>query len=110
MQKQHTPGPWQLDGAEIYGAPYGKPVQVFSGKPPVQAQDIVARIPYDDDGYSTMQPVHVANARLIAAAPDMLAALQRALPCVEYAADELGSEEDAACLEQVRAAIKKAKA
>jgi hypothetical protein len=62
MQTKHTPGPWHIGvrtfhaGRDVYG-PKGEPVAV--------ADDAI-----------TATPEAEANARLIAAAPDLLAALQ----------------------------------
>lgn len=50
----------------------------------------------------------VANARLIAAAPDMLDALEAALPVVEFAISYYGSSEAIDALALVRQAIAKA--
>jgi hypothetical protein len=62
MQTKHTPGPWHIGvrtfhaGRDVYG-PKGEPVAV--------ADDAI-----------TATPEAEANARLIAAAPNLLAALQ----------------------------------
>ena len=54
----HTPGPWTCDGIEVYGSG----IQVGSIYPAVTADE---------------EMMVEANAHLIAAAPDLLAALQR---------------------------------
>jgi hypothetical protein len=82
----HTPGPWHTQGCTIY-----------AGKNRVaQTWDTCDDLP---------TPTMEADADLIAAAPEMLAALQAALVAVRY----LDEHEGAGCLlDQVRAAIAKA--
>jgi hypothetical protein len=60
MSTQHTPGPWYALAEGITGAEIGY------------------RAIIDDDGVTVCNPspMGAANARLIAAAPDLLAALQ----------------------------------
>lgn len=60
---KHTPGPWGLDGNLIEG-PDGERVACITA-------------------YSRRTPKQKANARLIAAAPEMLAALQAVLAEIE---------------------------
>jgi hypothetical protein len=84
--KTHTPAPWHYetgdDGAVVYTG--------FT----------IAKIPIDGSDWQS-------NAHLIAAAPDLLAALEAALEAVEY----YDEREGAGCLlDQARAAIAKAKA
>ena len=82
--KTHTPGPWHYetgdDGAVIYTG--------FT----------IAKIPIDGSDWQS-------NAHLIAAAPDLLAALEAALTAVEYYHEHEGCD---AMLDQARAAIAKA--
>jgi len=59
---KHTPGPWEVDGYRV-GHPVGK-----------HGFDLVARILQTDNATED-----AANARLIAAAPDLLAACKAAL-------------------------------
>ena len=84
MTSTHTPGPWHYetgdDGAVIYTG--------FT----------IAKIPIDGSDWQS-------NARLIASAPDLLAALEAALEAVEYYDEREGAEKT---LRQVRAAIAKA--
>lgn len=67
QQARHTPGPWTFDDnmgcRDIRGAD-GKPIASTHG------------LANDDEDQ--------ANARLIAAAPELLAALKTALKCIEY--------------------------
>jgi hypothetical protein len=82
--KTHTPAPWHYetgdDGAVIYTG--------FT----------IAKIPIDGSDWQS-------NAHLIAAAPDLLAALEAALTAVEYYHEHEGCD---AMLDQARAAIAKA--
>lgn len=71
----HTPGPWHLsDSADMRGRGYIRP-----SSPEAMREDgsrpAVARVSTTGIGYSTF----VANAQLIAAAPDLLDACQAAL-------------------------------
>ena len=58
MNTQHTPGPWRIGdaGHTIFGAPNGTP-----------SPKTIANLPFKNGGH---------DARLIAAAPDLLAALR----------------------------------
>ena len=82
--KTHTPAPWHYetgdDGAVVYTG--------FT----------IAKIPIDGSDWQS-------NAHLIAAAPDLLAALEAALTAVEYYHEHEGCD---AMLDQARAAIAKA--
>ena len=66
----HTPGPWQLHNAQ------------YPAQPAVRARtgDLVAKL---NNGLS--DPLVQANARLIAAAPDLLAALKEVRGCPQAA-------------------------
>jgi len=64
----HTPGPWTCDGIEVYGSG----IQVASIFPAVTADE---------------EMMVEANANLIAAAPELLAALQDLVPrCMPHCA------------------------
>lgn len=92
MNTPHTPGPWYADGDHVVKHDY--------------AQDIIC-VPPRGDAYRRPYEEARANACLIAAAPDLLAALARLVDFVS-ALDEFPEEiEDAH--EQARAAIAKAK-
>jgi hypothetical protein len=104
MDSKHTPGPWRSIIDDSGGQWSGWPLCVVAVDDP--DRDVVrpgGQWPYDW-GPATSQREAVANARLIAAAPDLLEALQRALPYVEDASDS------AALVDQefIRAAICKA--
>lgn len=96
MSMKHTPGPWKTPGYDlpnvhVYGA----------GRFPA----IVAYCPalVNAGGAGTTPDERVANARLIAAAPELLAALQE-LCADKYLADPINADRMA----NARAAIAKA--
>ena len=82
MISQHTPGPWTQHEGEVRAKNYGLISRSYYGKP-------------DGEG--------AANARLIAAAPDLLEALK----WVVRICDE-GGYPDGKCLQEARTAIAKA--
>jgi hypothetical protein len=105
---EHTPGPWRLEASETLSA-------ILCGEDEK----------YESIAFLTL-PNHQANARLIASAPDMLEALERALSMLDALRAESGrgvewGEEDAfrmgewfeqdeiAAMDAARAAIAKAK-
>lgn len=94
MEKTHTPGPWTR--AKRQG---GIAIEHREEKPYGWAQSEVALV------YPLAMPDRKtgdANARLIAAAPDLLAALENLMPLWSSGIDE-------PWVEQARAAIAKAK-
>lgn len=94
-QTNHTPGPWEIDDA------------AFDGLDIVSPQGRVAML---NDGEPGEDTSIWANARLIAAAPDMLAALEALM---RWETSALDAEQAAALMDEVcdmaRAAIAKAK-
>lgn len=77
-QVQHTPGPWQHNGLEQPAASAGLdpadwlPVAVYAGDTPICTT-------YLGERFSRVAPPveeRAANARLLASAPDLLAALE----------------------------------
>jgi len=97
MSAAHTPGPWELD-------PYGQVTQ--SNGRTVLVSGIASPM------VSTAESI--ANARLVAAAPDLLAALKEAIDCgmvPKSSAAEGGANRHVVQLQvadQIRAAIAKA--
>ena len=94
MSEKHTPGPWESTGAEVWGT-HAMRFNLTTGGTPMIAtvckhEDAERAFPYE------------ANARLIAAAPELLAALQSVL------ANSLDSQGLADAHKQARAAIAKA--
>lgn len=96
MNTQHTPGPWNYSGpCEITGR-----YSIFHNGPLAYCADTTAK-PGDGE----------ANARLIAAAPDLLAAAQCALADFEGILPEFDPEREHPAWEtlaELRAAITKA--
>jgi len=100
---KHTPGPWFADKkGSIWRRPY-KDLYEYGGH--VSGDKPIAMVMkgwYAD--YEQGYPVE-ANARLIAAAPDLLEALELARDHIDMAALEVSHCKDA---ERIRAAIAKA--
>lgn len=81
----HTPGPWKVENGKIYGRN-----GTYITRDVAYVPDYVARM-----DASTMAPVEQSsNARLIAAAPDMLAALHKALELATVAEGMTGCRSD----------------
>ena len=82
----HTPGPWRLIGDGELDSPHlaGFPLTIAG-----PADDDLANV-YSRENATVAIPhkESIANARVMAAAPDMLAALVAALPAVTAAAAE----------------------
>lgn len=97
-----TPGPWGVDEKFM-----------VSIEDAAQSDDWQAIGLHDEDGFAEIVAMaHPANAKLIAAAPDMLFALEIAEGAVAHYADMHQGKEVVdinAILEYVRASIKKAK-
>ena len=92
---KHTPGPWAVE------LPYGEPGVYVTAAPPRGTNPLICRM---SGPVQTAEAV--ANARLIAAAPDLLAALENLRLGVVNWISRGVSEED---LEAAEAAINKAK-
>jgi hypothetical protein len=94
QKAEHTPGPWEVRDRWYISRP-GKMAlaEVKCGDVPFEATEI-----------------HEANARLIAAAPDLLEALKEALPYVQnaYEFSFPDFKETEAIEERIIAALKKA--
>ncbi len=101
MNQQHTPGPWRVSESDTVVGPSGNVVAECCGYS-VQATDAAQR----------KQGGREANARLIAAAPDLLAALRSlfencAMIHSQWGDNDNKKEADAA-IASARAAIAKA--
>jgi hypothetical protein len=90
----HTPGPWQTDQAE-HDAPY-QDIRIHAGK------GSICRVWIDDAPVHDYNAEQRANARLIAAAPELLEALKRLMGETTTMQDALEAAQ------QARAAIAKA--
>lgn len=101
MQTKHTPGPWVIGGSLISNGrvPVAKVLHNGNGNPS-KASD------YDRDAPRWLGGAD-ANARLIAAAPELLAALEALVGEADLGEVDL-DDDDRAKLEQARAAIAKA--
>lgn len=100
---KHTPGPWFVNTAG--GAKAGQPFKIdefFVYAPNTQDDTAICADVIDP---VTQEPSE-ANARLIAAAPDMLAALRRAVLALAFAAETSPAMRDD--YKAVSAAIEKA--
>ena len=100
----HTKGPWKVECVETehHGYPGWNTYTIRS------PQNVCLAVVGEVDRYH--QNDHTANARLIAAAPDLLAACEGCLGYFEYMASQ-GSDytPDAAWLKPLRDAIAKSK-
>ena len=81
METKHTPGPWYLGGKPNHKAPLNNnPPRVWAGDHAGIA-DVCTRRPIG----SGVSSEEIANGHLIAAAPDLLAALETMLSASEGA-------------------------
>lgn len=106
-----TPGPWHVEGGTtlIWGACYQIDQSSFGmGYPIAKCHTLLGPEPYHKRGSRPDEAC--ANARLIAAAPKLLAALQAMLnhSCVADSAAEDKDEEDHAAERLARAAVAEA--
>jgi hypothetical protein len=88
MSSKHTPGPWQIsrDGLTIFAGTAGAGVLIRGVE---QRIPHIAYIP--KNGFAATLAEQQANARLIIAAPDLLAACERLLNtvgCDDWSAQE----------------------
>lgn len=91
MQTTHTPGPWHIAAAQDRTYPHA-----------IESRDS------SFDGFQLARCVNPADARLIASAPDLVAALQQIADGCERRLRKGHDEGDAASLDIARAAIAKA--
>ena len=100
---QHTPGPWYLAEERLLTFAHGEVVGPNN-------EHICGLLP-DNNGIVMMTEEDKANARLIAAAPELLAALENALNVMAGIAigDLKTIKVDSPAIIQARAAIAKAK-
>jgi len=100
MNTKHTPGPWTI-GRIGDGTEHTAPIE-GAGKVTVGYVELHS---FEDD--ETTTPEQAANAALIAAAPDLLAALAKIIDRVDYDSTVSGTS---LCIEEARAVIAKATA
>ena len=98
---KHTPGPWKVYHALL------RPQ--FPGEKIIEVQDadgnaVVKWTGFDDSG--RLKKTHLANARLMAGAPDLLTAL---VTLVDYNSDPVGVSvrDHSRAIKKARAAIRK---
>ena len=96
MSAKHTPGPWAIDGCVSLGN-----VDVIYGSGRITMMDCENDEINDDELF--------ANAALIAAAPDLLAALERAEGFISGFEDDDTQEGVTEMLAAIRAALVNAK-
>lgn len=94
MTTKHTPGPWKLCFSRWANAP----AEVFKGT------QLIASVEQDE---SPDSPALAANARLIAAAPDLLHAIRELLGCTELNLEEI-DDTTAEAIEIAQKALAKA--
>jgi len=111
---EHTPGPWVVKFQPrkretiSYTDKYWHDQWVIKG--PDKKHSPVALVRVEGFGMGPSKAVREANARLIAAAPDMLAALEQAYQQLNtWMNDDKWDDEDEAVMEQIWAAISKTK-
>jgi hypothetical protein len=101
MKNTHTPGPWVIQTCNANG-PFLDSFFIST------EERIVCRFPTGTGQFSETGQENLANARLIAAAPELLSALEDML-CA-YMGDREMTAEDCVCAADIaRAAIAKAK-
>jgi hypothetical protein len=112
VSAQHTPGPWSIQWATHWGVDDGTNTeragcfQILSDPNPTLANVLCTRTPWPERADEMR-----ANARLIAAAPDLLAALEEARTGLQWYRDSFpeatdGSDDEA--MTRIDAAIAKA--
>lgn len=113
---EHTPGPWTFDGEE--GIVKEGVVTPYHGIVTTEQRIAAIYVANDFDFPSSeaeedFQEEAIANARLIAAAPDLLAACKTALRYltvqIPYSPSEQGDSDFVPTVQALRAAIAKAK-
>jgi hypothetical protein len=80
VSAQHTPGPWSIYEENKY-------LRIFAGKPHKPAAGTVPICGFEGMAYRDRNETE-ANARLIAAAPELLAAVLAAINCGSYITDD----------------------
>lgn len=103
MKSKHTPGPWAADGLD---SPHDADRAIYA-RTPLHGNPIFVARAYGNGCLCPITPERVANARLIAAAPDLLEAAEKLIDSfmgLNYAFGTRSEE-----IAMLRAAIAKAK-
>jgi len=105
MSAQHTPGPWAVE------EPMDHELWIVEDGKEAYEWRVIAGCPWPDEPRDIPRKQVEANARLIAAAPDLLAALEKAAPFIGWASTRgqilAGVDADELC-DVIDAAIAKA--
>lgn len=102
MASKHTPGPWRVGGGYTHNFGFDC-LMVESG--PADPDEAIAIASVWSDGDDGSDTESEANAALVSAAPDLLAALEESIEYSPYK----GESEETPFLRRARAAIAKAK-
>ena len=108
---QHTPGRWYVDTGRDAGGKYSTPcikADHFDGTPYGKASDTFIAQCRVTDYWNDAEGTALANARLMAAAPDLLEALELAYLCLQDAYTKTGIDNDPKFV-KMRAAIARAR-
>jgi hypothetical protein len=103
----HTPGPWHYRSNAHSKSTFG--ISIFHGTAPYE-EGLIADLSGRYKSYRTeaeIGPSTIANARLIAAAPDLLSALEEMMSVFQD--HEQYDEESAEVIQSARSALRKAK-
>src|SRR5690606_32489194 len=95
VMAEHTPGPWDVVTTDYQPRGYPRAVIAYSDRP--QGNHVIAPNVSSE-----------ANARLIAAAPDMLAALEHLTRGLPALLESIGYADEEGLIDEARAAIAKA--
>ena len=94
MKAQYTPAPWTFQGAMNSDRIFvGREGKILQG-----GYDTIATVRMNGEESAFNQGVQVANARLIAAAPELLEALENAVACLENTMEDVSDD----CIESIQ--------
>lgn len=110
----HTPGPWNLlrGGIEVQSESNNHEVHAFVNGIPVPIAEVYRNMTVEHDDpvgtYEISEAEGLANAALIAAAPDLLNALRAVSAALEWHEDRMPKGQDSGAIDLARAAIEQA--
>lgn len=108
MNTTFTPGPWTFSRWNEFGDMRFYIAQADGAPHTPQLSDVATLIA--ETTSNEWQSIQEANAKLIAAAPELLAALQAALPFIDDAGDIAQFYPDSSATDKCRVAVKQAHA